>query len=95
MAFVGSPNAKVLVAGGAVASVVVPVPQVVDVSGNGYSGNLFSHYELDAIGSTGSGPNTSITASGGIVFAIPAGSTTVTVTSQTAGDVFVTFGKME
>ena len=94
MAFAGSPNNRVLVAGGSAAQVVVPVPQIVDVSGNGYSGNLFSHYELTAIGATGSGSNASLTVSPGAVFAIPAQSNTITVTSSATSDIVVVFGSL-
>lgn len=50
MAFVGStgPGAQVTIASGG-GSITVPVPQLVDVSGNGFSGNLFSHYQYGGV----------------------------------------------
>lgn len=50
MAFVASsfPGATVVVASGG-GNVSVPVPQVVDVSQNGFSGNLFSHYQYNGV----------------------------------------------
>jgi hypothetical protein len=50
MAFVGStgPNGSVSIASGG-GNVTVPVPQLVDVSNNGFSGNLFSHYQYNGV----------------------------------------------
>jgi len=96
MAFVSSPGAKVLVPGGAAATVTVPVPQFTDASGNsGYSANLYTHYSQIALGSTGGGGNASLTASSGPAAAIPAGATSITMTSSATTDIFVLFGKME
>jgi hypothetical protein len=95
MAFVGNWTSRTLVPGGTAAQVQVPVPQVIDVSGNGFSGNQFSHYELVAMGATGTGANASLTASGGLVTAIPPGMTAITMQSSATTDIIVTFGKME
>lgn len=50
MAFVGStgPGAQVSIPSGG-GNVVVPVPQLIDVAGNGFSGNLFSHYQYNGV----------------------------------------------
>jgi hypothetical protein len=50
MAFVASgfPGATVPIAGGS-GNVTVPVPQLSDVSGNGFSGNLFSHFQYNGV----------------------------------------------
>ena len=95
MTFVGNNSTKVLVAGGAAAVVVVPVPRVIDSSGNGYSGNLFSHYMVLAMSSTGSSSNASLVATGGPALAINPANSTVSVTSSATADLFIIFGKMD
>lgn len=71
MAFVAStgPGAQVSVASGG-GNVVVPVPQVIDVAGNGYSGNLFSHYQYNGIAFSINPANNTITVPQGATAAI-------------------------
>lgn len=73
-------------------TVTVPIPRVVDASGNGYSGNLYSYYRLWAMGATGTGVNSTAAVSGGMVTAIPASATSITVQQSSTTDIMISFG---
>jgi hypothetical protein len=47
MSFIASYANQVTIASGG-GTVTVPVPQLTDVSGNGFSGNAYSHYQVGA-----------------------------------------------
>lgn len=91
MAFMASQNQTVYVPTGA-GQVTVPVPRGGDASGNGRTFPMFSHCQLEIVGTTGGSGKLSYGGNGPII-ALKPDQTSVLVQQDAANILAVMFGK--